>query len=89
MTELKEMKIHYYRSGTDRNEERALSHTYAETDQGLFPMCGYGWNRSNGTAFSIFRGSPGTHGDCKLCQKNVQTGKTPVKDGFKHKTKWI
>ena len=48
------------RSGDCRNSApgRVVSHTYAETEEGLFPMCGYGWNRSDGKAFSIFRGSP-------------------------------
>ena len=37
-----------YRSGQDRNEPDTLSHTYAITAAGnLWPMCGYGWNRSN------------------------------------------
>lgn len=79
-----------YRSGSDRNEPNALDHTYAMMADGeLWPMCGYGWNRSGGTAFSIFRGSPGTEGDCKLCRKNVAAGKPPVFDGFPHKTKWL
>jgi len=83
-------KVIGYRSGEDRNEGHALSHTYAMMeDGGLYPMCGYGWNRSNGTRFSIFRGSPGTEGDCKLCRKNVAAGKSPVIDGFPHKTKWL
>lgn len=78
-----------YRSGQDRNEPHALSHTYADTKDGLFPMCGYGWNRSDGDSFSIFRGSPGTEGDCKLCRKNLRAGKPPKKDGFAHETKWL
>ncbi len=83
------MKLQYYRSGQDRNEPKATIHTYAETDEGIFPMCGYGWNRSNGNALSIFRGSPGTRGDCKLCKKNIEAGKAPVMNGFPHKTKWL
>ncbi|WP_314712950.1 hypothetical protein [Sphingobium yanoikuyae] len=59
------------------------------SDETLWPMCGYGWNRSDGHRFSIFRGSPGTEGDCKLCRKNVAAGKPPVVDGFPHKTKWL
>lgn len=78
-----------YRSGQDRNEPNALSHTYAETKDGLFPMCGYGWNRSDGDYFSIFRSSPGTEGDCKLCRKNLRAGKPPKKDGWEHETKWL
>lgn len=79
-----------WRSGQCRNTETALQHTYVEDKSGdLWPMCGYGWNRSNGTAFSIFRGSPGTEGDCKLCQKNLRAGKPPVKEVFPHKTRWL
>lgn len=52
-------------------------------------MCGYGWNRSGGDSFSVFRGLPGTEGTCKLCQKNLREGKPPVYNGFVHKTKWI
>jgi hypothetical protein len=79
-----------YRSGQDRINERALSHTYAMTAAGgLWPMCGYGWNRSNGSRLSIFRGTPGTEGDCYLCARNVKAGKRPVHRGFRHKTKWL
>ena len=82
--------IAFYRSGQCRNEPNALSHTYAEMDDGeLYPMCGYGWNRSDGHRLSIFRGSPGTQGDCKLCAKNVAANKPPVMDGWPHKTKWM
>ena len=83
-------KVINYRSGQDRNEPNALSHTYAMTAAGgLWPMCGYGWNRSGGTALSIFRGTPGTQGDCKLCARNIAAGKRPVHRGFRHKTKWL
>lgn len=83
------MQVHYYRSGQCRNNDYALTHTYAETDDGLFPMCGYGWNRSDGYAFSIFRGSPGSEGDCKLCQRNTRLGRPPVIEPWPHPTKWI
>ena len=83
-------KVIGYRSGSDRNNDNALSHTYAMMDDGeLYPMCGYGWNRSDGTGFSIFRGTQNTEGDCKLCRKNVAARKPPVMDGFKHKTRWL
>lgn len=82
--------ISYYRVGSDRNEEYALTHTYAQMENGdCWPMCGYGWNRSGGEAFSIFRGAPGTEGDCKICMKNVTNKRPPMKDGWKHKTKWL
>lgn len=77
------------RSGQDRNNEHALSHTYAETADGLFPLCGYGWNRSGGYSFSILRGTPGTEGDCKLCRKRLLAGEPPVIEAFPHKTRWL
>lgn len=83
-------KIAFFRSGQCRNDPDAMSHTYAEMEDGtLWPMCGYGWNRSDGDGFSIFRGSPGTEGDCRLCARNVRSGLGPVKVGFKRKTRWI
>lgn len=55
----------------------------------LYPMCGYGWNRSNGQSYSIFRGNKSARGTCKLCMRNLEAGKNPVIEGFPHKTKWI
>jgi hypothetical protein len=80
-----------YRAGICRNEqEKVQSHTYVEDENGdLFPMCGYGWNRSDGQGFSIFRQPYGTQGTCKRCQKNLAAGKPPVRDGWPHPTKWI
>lgn len=83
-----------YRAGEDRNEaaygRKSTRHTYAMMDDDeLWPMCGYGWNRSDGERFSILRDRPGTEGDCKLCGKNVAAGKPPVIDGFPHKTRWL
>lgn len=80
----------FYRSGQCRNDDKALSHTYAEMSDGnLWPMCGYGWNRSNGMRFSIFRGTPGTEGECRLCRRNVAARRPPVTEAFPHKTKWF
>lgn len=85
-----ELAVVGYRAGSDRNEKGALTHTYADlADGSLLPMCGYGWNRSNGDGFSIFRDAPGTEGDCKICQRNVAARRSPVVDGFTHKTKWL
>lgn len=82
--------VAFYRSGQCRNDETALSHTYAEmSDGGLLPMCGYGWNRANGEGFSILRGSPGSEGDCKLCARRVRMNYPPVEQGIKRKTRWL
>lgn len=81
--------IKFTRVGTDRNDSNATEHTYAETDDGIFPMCRYGWNRSNGRAFSIFRGPPGSQGSCRLCAKRLNSGKPPVVEGSNHRTRYI
>jgi len=80
-----------YIEGADRNNpDEARSHMYLDNAQlGLLPMCGYGWNRSDGNAFSILRGNGSARGTCKICEKNIAAGKQPVMDGFPHKTKWI
>lgn len=84
-----------YRSGSCRNDPgKNASHTYMEVDGELYPMCGYGWNRSDGQSFSILRGPPGTEGSCKLCQSNLRASnlradKRPVMNGWPHPTKWL
>ena len=81
-----------FRSGSCRNAEypsQVKSHTYAEVGGELYPMCGYGWNRSNGYGFSIFRGALGTEGNCKTCQKRLRQGRLPFMDGWPHPTKWL
>lgn len=83
-----------YRAGECRNaggyNMTRKTHTYAMMADGeLWPMCGYGWNRSDGDRFSILRHAPGTEGNCAVCRKNVALNKPPVFDGFPHKTKWL
>lgn len=86
----KHPKIARYREGQCRNDPRAKSHTYAEDHKGnLLPMCGYGWNRTDGYGFSIFRGTYGSEGDCKICRRNLREGKPPKKQGIERKTRWI
>jgi hypothetical protein len=76
--------------GCCRNEpNKSRSHLYKYVDGELYPMCGYGWNQSGGESFSILRGWRSERGTCKLCEKNVKAGKTPVMDGFPHTTKWL
>ena len=80
-----------FTEGLCRNEQDAVrSHIYERFPDGSYaPMCGYGWNRSNGTSFSIFRGHTSARGTCQLCQRNLKAGKPAVRDGWPHKTKWI
>ncbi len=78
-----------YRSGSDRNEENRKSHTYVEVDGDIYPMCSYGWNRSDGYGFSILRGPYGSEGTCLRCQANLRAGKAPVMKPWSHPTKWL
>lgn len=83
-------KVVGYRSGQCRNDDRALSHTYAMTAVGgLWPMCDYGWNRSDGSRFSILRGTPGTEGDCKICKRRIEAAMRPIIHARRHKTRWL
>lgn len=78
-----------YVIGRCRNNDYARTHTYVYDDAGdLWPMCEYGWNRSDGGGFSIFR-SPGVWSDCALCNKAVSKNAEPCKEPRGHKTKWI
>lgn len=78
--------------GVDRNDPDGVrSHLYVPDPEvgGLVPMCGYGWNRSDGSAFSIFRGWASRRGICKLCERNLAAGRPPVTEGWPHPTRWI
>ena len=80
-----------YIPGICRNEQdKVRSHTYARTAAGNYwPMCDYGWNRSDGARFSIFRGHISNRGHCKLCNANEAAGRRPVICARPHKTKWL
>ncbi len=80
-----------YIEGMCRNEQHKIrSHIYALTKAGHYwPMCSYGWNRSDGESFSIFRGHRSGRGTCKICLNNKLAGRRPVIRPFKHKTKWL
>lgn len=79
-----------YIEGMCRNDQdKVRSHMYAVIDGKYFPMCGYGWNRSDGEAFSIFRGHHSARGTCQLCLNNIAANKPPVRNGWPHKTKWL
>jgi hypothetical protein len=42
------------------------------------PMCRYGWNRDDGTSYSIWRGNYGDAGVCRICLRRAQAGLPPV-----------
>lgn len=76
--------------GADRNNpDTVRAHYYMEVDDGYAPMCGYGYNRSNGTSFSILRGYVSALGECKRCLKNIEMKCEPIKNSWPHKTRWL
>lgn len=80
-----------YISGVCRNEpDKNKTHLYAKTAAGrLWPMCGYGWNRSNGHRLSILRGWTSPRGPCSICERRVNADLRPWHKSFPHKTRWL
>lgn len=80
-----------YLTGVDRNNpDQARSHLYATTAAGhLWPMCDYGWNRSDGARFSILRGWTSKRGQCRLCEARRASGRRPVIRARPHPTRWL
>lgn len=74
--------------GRNPGEEKQHSHLYLVSGDYYGPMCHYGWNRSDGFSFSIFRGHRGAKGLCFICFRRAQFGKPPV-EPKERKTKWI
>jgi len=70
-----------YMPGLDRDyraDERFRAHLYRGTfsDPG-WPMCRRGWNRDQGTAYSIWRNNTGL-GICRICMRRAEQGLSPV-----------
>lgn len=67
-----------YRPGLSRTiPESGISHLYEIGDgcmDFLNPMCRYGWNRDNGSSYSIWRNIIGSQGICKICLKRARKG---------------
>ena len=78
-----------YMPGLDRNDQHLVAHLYSVTF-GNFgdPMCVRGWNRSDGTAYSIFRNVVGDAGVCRVCQRRAAEGKPPI-PSRNRKTRWL
>jgi len=76
--------------GADRNNpDKVKAHWYKTMpDRGLLPMCIYGWNRSDGHAFSILRGNGSSRGSCLICAKRMAADLEPV-EPTTHKTRWL
>lgn len=80
-----------YIPGEGRNprEEWLKTHLYKGDYNNLEgPMCIYGWNRSDGSRFSIWRGLEGNRGICETCLRRAEAGLPSVPPTF-HKTKWL
>ena len=79
---------HLYVLDCEPTDVAAMAGLGART--GYLPMCRYGWNRSDGESFSIFRGHRGSRGLCKICERRRAQNLPGVesKPGS-HKTKWL
>jgi len=84
-------KVVSYVSGADRNNpDEARAHLYAYTKAGhLWPMCDYGWNRSDGDRYSILRGWGSARGTCAICERRKAAGLRPIFRARPHKTRWL
>lgn len=80
-----------YIIGADRNSpDKVRAHLYAKTKAGhLWPMCDYGWNRSDGSRFSILRGNGSARGTCAICERRADAGLRPILNARPHNTRWI
>ena len=80
-----------YIPGMDRSEDgyKNKTHLYEGpfSDLGK-PMCKYGWHRSDGEGYSVFRNNISQAGICTLCLKRAEAN-LPGVDPWPHKTKWI
>lgn len=78
-----------YITGLDRNDQHLVAHLYVgEFDDPGDPMCARGWNRSDGSSYSIFRNNVGNAGICQVCQRRAEEKRDPVAS-VKRKTRWI
>lgn len=75
--------------GRNPGEEKGRSHLYLLEDGEYTPMCEFGWNRSDGERFSIFRGWRGHRGLCRTCSNRAEKGLEPIREARGHKTQWI
>lgn len=84
-------KVTGYVIGADRNNpNEARAHLYALTKSGEYwPMCEYGWNRSDGACLSILRGHGSSRGTCKVCERRRDAGLPPIFQAKGHKTRWL
>lgn len=63
----------------DHDDDHKVTHLYKGTfDEPGLPMCKRGWNRDNGTAYSIWRNNISPGGICKICLKRAIENKEPI-----------
>lgn len=78
-----------YILGQDRNDMNLVTHIYkGDFNNPGLPMCVRGWNRSDGSGYSIFRGNVGNVGICRICTRRMLEGKEGV-PSRKRKTRWL
>lgn len=65
------------RDAPDEQTRRAHLYKGTHTDPG-YPMCARGWNRDEGTAYSIWRGQIGAHGICRVCLRRAYEERAPI-----------
>jgi len=59
----------------DGNADQKVAHLYkGDFSNPGKPMCAKGWNRDDGTAYSIFRNNVGDKGICKVCMRRALKG---------------
>ncbi len=58
-----------------KTEDTSFAHLYdGNFDNPGKPLCRYGYNRDNGTSYSIWRGNVGKKGICPTCYKRALNG---------------
>lgn len=63
---------------THKNDPR-VTHLYKGTfNEPGNPMCKRGWNRDNGTGYSIWRNCVSPGGICKVCLRRAKEGRQPA-----------
>jgi len=63
----------------DHSDDHKVTHLYkGDYDKPDGPMCKRGWNRDNGTGYSIWRGNISKGGLCSICLRRATQGKDIV-----------
>lgn len=77
--ETTEAKEYISGQSRDHNDDHKVTHLYYGTfDEPGWPMCVRGWNRDDGTGYSIWRGNISPAGLCKICQRRAALNLPPI-----------